>query len=121
MLTCASTTPRQFPYWICSSALGIVFITIMLYLISQRALLPGVVILGSFILFILWLVGLIVTSVELWGPTGNVNSDCSLMTTYSGPSVYTLAWLEQHSICEFTTPSPFNFPSSLSGVGGNQE
>lgn len=69
----------------------------MLYLISQRSLLPGVVILGSFILFVLWMVGLIVTSLELWG---NVSSNCSLMVTFSGPSVSTLAWLEQHSICK---------------------
>ena len=76
----------------------------MLYLISQQSLLPGVVILGSFILFVLWLVGLIVTSIELWGPTGSVNSNCNIYVngqTIWGQSINTLAWLEQHSICEY--------------------
>jgi hypothetical protein len=60
--------------------------------------------LGGFILFVLWLVGLIVTSIELWGPTGNVNTNCSIIVngqTVTGPNINTLAWLEQHSICEF--------------------
>jgi hypothetical protein len=79
----------------------------MLWLISQRQLLPGIVIMGSFILFILWLVGLIVLSIELWGPSG-VNSNCQLYVNAEashGQSIDTLAWLEQHSICEF----PFLF------------
>ena len=82
----------------------IVFILLLLYLISQRTLLPGIVIIGSFILFILWLVGLIVMSIELWGPTGSVNTNCNIYVVAQntmGPSVATLAWLEQHSICEF--------------------
>ncbi len=71
----------------------------MLYLISQRQLLPGIVILGSFILFVLWLVGLIVISVELWG-ANNINSNCSsFVKSTKGPSQQTLAYLEQHSIC----------------------
>lgn len=73
----------------------------MLYLIANRQLLPGIVILGSFILFVLWLVGLIVISIELWGPAGSVNGNCNLVQSSSGQSIETLAWLEQHSICEF--------------------
>lgn len=59
---------------------------------------------GSFILFVLWMVGLIVTSIELWGPTGSVNGNCNLYVegaSVHGPSQATLAWLEQHSICEY--------------------
>jgi len=98
--------PWYFPYWITSGALTIVFIIIMLYLIAQRRLLPGVVILGSFILFILWLVGLIVTSIELWGPTGSVNNNCELFVNENpsmGQNLNTLAYLEQHSICQSWT------------------
>jgi hypothetical protein len=90
---------RYFPYWICSASMGLLFILIMLWLISQRQLLPGIVIMGSFILFILWMVGLVVYSIELWGPNG-VNGTCQLLPGSAGVSGDTLAWLEQHSICE---------------------
>lgn len=96
---------RYFPYWITVSALSILFIFMMLYLISQRQLLPGIVVMGSFILFVLWMVGLIVISIELWGPTGSVNGNCNLYVTgaeSSGPSTATLAYLEQHSICKYS-------------------
>lgn len=95
--------PWYFPYWITVSALAILFILGMLYLISQRQLLPGIVVMGSFILFVLWMVGLIVISIELWGPTGSVNGNCNLYVTSSqssGPNTNALAWLEQHSICQ---------------------
>lgn len=94
---------RYFPYWIAVGSLSILFLALILWLISQRSLLPGIVILGGFILFILWLVGLIVTSIEFWGPTGNVNTNCNIYVTgqtATGPSINTLAWLEQHSICK---------------------
>lgn len=59
---------------------------------------------GSFILFVLWLVGLIVISLQLWGPSGSVNGNCNLYVTgdsVTGTSnaLATLAWLEQKSIC----------------------
>jgi hypothetical protein len=95
---------RYFPYWIAVAALSIVYLALMLWLISQRSLLPGIVILGAFILFVLWLVGLIVTSIEFWGPTGNVNTECNIFVTgqnTNGATIETLAWLEQHSICKF--------------------
>jgi hypothetical protein len=59
---------------------------------------------GSFILFVLWMVGLIVVSIELWGPTGSVNGNCNLYVDgqqSTGASLETLAWLEQHSICKW--------------------
>ncbi|PBP17344.1 hypothetical protein BUE80_DR011913 [Diplocarpon rosae] len=94
--------PWYFPYWITSAALALVFVLVMLWLISQRQLLPGIVIMGSFILFVLWMVGLIVISIQLWGP-GGVNGSCNLYVNeqeYTGPNVNTLAYLEQHSICQ---------------------
>jgi hypothetical protein len=75
-----------------------------LWLIAQRQLLPGIVMMGTFILFILWVVGLIVVSIELWGPTGSVNSNCQLYVAAvksTGQNVNTLAWLEQNSICKY--------------------
>jgi len=99
-------TPWYFPYWVTTASLGIVFILIMLYLISQRQLLPGIVILGAFILFVLWMVGLIVVSIELWGPAGDVNSSCQLYVndnSQNGATISTLAWLEQRSICQSWT------------------
>ncbi|KAG4026184.1 hypothetical protein MFRU_044g00530 [Monilinia fructicola] len=95
--------PWYFPYWIVSATLGVTFLVMMLWLISQRQLLPGIVILGSFILFVLWFVGLIVWSIQLWGPTGSVNGNCNLYVTadpQSGATTSTLAWLEQKSICQ---------------------
>jgi len=98
--------PWYFPYWISVSALTLLFIGVMLWLIQQRQLLPGIVIMGSFILFILWIVGLIVYSVQLWGPSGSVNGNCQLYVRGNqvhGASVDTLAWLEQSSICQSWT------------------
>jgi hypothetical protein len=62
---------------------------------------------GAFMLFVLWTVGLIVISVQLWGPAGSINANCqqyvsSAQTT--GPTTDTLAWLQQHSICTFCSP-----------------
>ncbi|KAH8758210.1 hypothetical protein BGZ57DRAFT_932591 [Hyaloscypha finlandica] len=99
-------TPWYFPYWITVSALALLFIFMMLYLISQRQLLPGIVVMGSFILFVLWMVGLIVISIQLWGPSGSVNGSCNLYVTGAasqGPSEATLAYLEQKSICQSWT------------------
>ncbi|KAH8819399.1 hypothetical protein F5884DRAFT_10448 [Xylogone sp. PMI_703] len=98
--------PWYFPYWITVSGLMILFIILMLWLISQRQLLPGIVMLGSFILFVLYLVGLIVISIELWGSDGGVNNNCELFVNNNpsrGSNIQTLAWLEQRSICQSWT------------------
>jgi hypothetical protein len=108
---------RYFPYWIAVASLSVLFILIMLWLISQRQLLPGIVIMGSFILFILWMVGLVVISVQLWGPSGSVQSNCNLYVSGNqskGVSIETLGWLEQRSICEFF---PFLFPPPFYPLG----
>ncbi|RDL32644.1 Uncharacterized protein BP5553_09100 [Venustampulla echinocandica] len=98
--------PWYFPYWITVGGISLFFLVVMLWLISQRQLLPGIVIMGSFILFVLWMVGLIVDSIQLWGPVGSVNSNCQLYVTgnsVKGPSMETLAWLQQNSICQSWT------------------
>ena len=83
-------------------SLTIVFVFIQLILISQRPLLPGVMLLLSFILLVLYMAGLIETAIQLFGP-GNVSDNCStyvLNNPISGVSVNTLAWLEQDNICK---------------------
>jgi len=95
-------TPWLFPYEVTVSAMAVGFIILLLFLISQRQLLPGVVFLGTFILFVLWLTGLIETAVQLFGPAGSVNGNCHNFVTnqpFHGVSVGTLAWLEQTNIC----------------------
>ena len=85
------------------SALAIIFLIIFMILIMQRQLLPGIVIVFSFILFVLWLAGLIETAIEFLGPNGGVNGNCNLYVlgqSFSGVSIDTLAYLEQKSICE---------------------
>ncbi|KAK0610382.1 hypothetical protein B0T17DRAFT_620865 [Bombardia bombarda] len=97
--------PWYFPYYITVSALAVAFIILLLWLIYQRRLLPSIVMIGGFMLFVLWLVGLIVISVQLWGPQGSVNSNCNLFVFGANPiptgqNLQTLAWLEQRSICQ---------------------
>ncbi|KAK0517380.1 hypothetical protein JMJ35_000535 [Cladonia borealis] len=97
------SSPWLFPYSVATGSLGILFILIILGLIAQRQLLPGIVMLGSFILFVLFLTGLIETSIQLYGPTGSVNSYCNIYTPStgytSGQGQATLAYLETQGIC----------------------
>ena len=96
------------------ASLMIVFIGMLLWLISQRRLLPSIVILGAFMFFVLWLVGLIVVSLELWGSAGSVSNSCDLLVFNAAPTgnnIQTLAWLEQRSICEPPLPIERSTPS----------
>lgn len=91
------------PFGIAVGALTVIFIWILLILIWQRRLLPGVVILGSFILLVLYITGLVETAIQLFGPAGNINGNCQRYITGQNPhdlSINTLAWLEQQSICQ---------------------
>ncbi|KAK6840807.1 hypothetical protein PG990_007073 [Apiospora arundinis] len=100
----ALNIPWYFPYFITVGSLTIVFIGGLLWLISQRRLLPAIVIVGAFIFFVLWMVGLIVVSIELWGPVGSVSNNCNLLVFDRMPapanSIANLAWLQQKSICQ---------------------
>ncbi|KAF2864171.1 hypothetical protein K470DRAFT_205342, partial [Piedraia hortae CBS 480.64] len=93
--------PWIMPFGITVGALTVLYIIILLALISQGRLLPGVVILGAFILFVLYLTGLIETAIQLFGP-GRVLDACNKYVENQqakGLSINTLAWLEQDSIC----------------------
>jgi len=91
------------PFGITVGALTIIFVWIMIILIYQRRLLPGVVMIGSFILLVLYITGLIETAIQLFGPKGNISSNCTTYVTNNPQndlSINTLAWLEQNSICQ---------------------
>ncbi|KAL3413755.1 arginase [Aspergillus fumigatus] len=95
-------TPWLFPYMVVSGSLGVFFIFLVLFLAAQRFLLPGIIIIGSFILFVLWLTGLIETSLQLYGVVGNVNDNCQnyvVENPSTGNNINTLAWLTQSTIC----------------------
>lgn len=99
-----------------TSALGVFFIFLVLFLIQQRFLLPGILILGSLILFVLWLTGLIETSLQLYGVAGNVNDNCQIYVVENvarGNNMDTLAWLTQATICELNILFLLFFPSLL--------
>lgn len=84
-------------------ALTLFFIIIEFALVAQNRLLPGVMMLGAFILLVLFLTGLIETAIQLFG-AGNVSENCQRYVNKNkiyGVSASTLAWLEQNSICEF--------------------
>ena len=97
------SSPRLFPYSIAVGALTLLFIGIILALVGQRQLLPGIMMLGCFILFVLFLTGLIQTSIQLYGPRGSVNSYCNAYRPVSGyeqgQGIETLAYLQTKEIC----------------------
>ncbi|PWY92405.1 hypothetical protein BO70DRAFT_357531 [Aspergillus heteromorphus CBS 117.55] len=95
--------PWIFPYMVVSGALGIFFVILILVLAAQRFLLPGIIIVGSFILFVLWLTGLVETSLQLYGVVADVDSNCRNYITEwghpQGDNVYSMAWLTEDTIC----------------------
>ena len=94
---------RLFPFEVTVSAITIGFLLLILVLIAQRMLLPGIVILGSFILFVLFLTGLVETAIQMFGSSQTVNNLCNTYVNgqpLNGVSVPTLAWLEQKNICK---------------------
>ncbi|KAF3483785.1 uncharacterized protein GIQ15_03109 [Arthroderma uncinatum] len=96
------STPWVFPFMVATAGLGLLFVFFMLFLIQRGMLLPDIIILGCFVLFVLWLTGLIGTSIELYGTAANVNSNCQSYVVNmpsKGPSINTLAWLTQITIC----------------------
>ncbi len=93
---------RLFPFGVTVSALALVFLLLILVLAGQRLLIPGIILLGSFILFVLWLTLLIETSIQLYGPAANVDGNCQTYVqsqAFTGVSVETLQYLTQINIC----------------------
>ncbi|KND86815.1 hypothetical protein TOPH_08566 [Tolypocladium ophioglossoides CBS 100239] len=95
--------PWYFPYYITVGCLGILYSGGIFWLIDNRRLLPAIVMIGAFMLFVMWLVGLVVVSLQLWGPNGSVQSNCNLQVfsqSPTGKTQETLAWLQQRNICQ---------------------
>lgn len=98
---------RLFPFGITVGSLLVLFILIEVILIANRRLLPGVMMIGSFILIVLFITGIIETGIQMFGSGSDVNARCQRYVDNNeqfGPSVNTLAWLEQDSICKFFSP-----------------
>ncbi|KAF2219199.1 hypothetical protein BDZ85DRAFT_206523 [Elsinoe ampelina] len=95
--------PWIFPYGITVGALTIIFLFVMEAMITQRKLLPGLVMLGGFILLVLYLAGLIETALQLFGSGSNVNGNCQTFVINQpsrGVTLATFAFLQQRSICQ---------------------
>jgi hypothetical protein len=96
--------PWYFTYYITVCALAVAFVLSMLWMMSQRRLLPAVVFVGAFILLVLWTVGMIVVAIQLFGGAdGGVNGVCGAQVfgqSPQGQTLYVLAWLQQRSICQ---------------------
>ncbi|TWU78289.1 hypothetical protein ED733_008342 [Metarhizium rileyi] len=108
--------PWYFPYFITVGAIAILFMGFLFWLIATRRLLPAIVMIGAFMLFVLWLVGLVIVSVQLWGPSGSIQSTCSLQVFSRNPqglSQETLAWMQQRNICQSWH---FVFAMALTGI-----
>jgi hypothetical protein len=93
-------SPRLFPYGVTVSALALLFLLIILILAAQRLLIPGLILLGSFILFVLWLTLLIETAIQLYH-NANVNGKCETIQRQPvvGANFETLQYLTQINIC----------------------
>ncbi|EFE39680.1 conserved hypothetical protein [Trichophyton verrucosum HKI 0517] len=102
---------------VATAGLGLLFVFFMLFLIQRGLLLPDIIILGCFVLFVLWLTGLIGTAIELYGTEANVNSNCQnyvVNMPSKGPSINTLAWLTQITICNcWKTAFAFELVSTI--------
>ena len=96
----ANKKSRLFPYSVTVGALGVFFLIVILVLRNNNKLIPNFILIGSFILFVLNLTGLIETAIELFG-TGGANSMCSASNLAAdGATLQTLAYLAQSTICE---------------------
>ncbi|ENH67129.1 hypothetical protein FOC1_g10002761 [Fusarium oxysporum f. sp. cubense race 1] len=97
------TSPIALFYFITVGSLSILFILGIFWLIAQRRLLPAIVMVGGFMFFILWLVGLVVVAIQLFGPDGSIQSVCDVQVFGKNPkgtSMATMAWLQQRNICQ---------------------
>lgn len=101
---------------VATAALTVIFLCLIVFLSMQHTLIPEMIILGSFILFVLWLTGLIGTAVQLYGSQANINSNCQNWVSdyeFKGASINTLAWLTNLNICRFSRGYSHPFPPLL--------
>lgn len=85
-----------------TSALALFFVVLVLVLAAQGFLLPGIIIVGTFILFALWFTGLIETSLQMFGVVASINDNCQIWiydNRVGGDNLDTMAWIAQANIC----------------------
>ena len=99
------STSRYFYFLIVTSILTIFYVITIFILYAAHLLLPILVMIASFILFVLWITGLIKQSIELWGPQGSINDYCvrfvyndSIWAT-EGRNRDTFARIQQETVC----------------------
>ncbi|KAJ4308907.1 hypothetical protein N0V84_011813 [Fusarium piperis] len=95
--------PWYFPYFITVGCLTVLFVIGIFWLIVQRRLLPAIVMIGAFMFFVLWLVGLVIVGIQLFGPNGSIQSVCDVQVfgrNPTGQTERTMAWLQQRNICQ---------------------
>jgi len=95
-------TPWLFPYGVTVGALTILFLIILWFLSNNNSLTPGIAMVFLFLLFVLYLTGIVETGIQLFG-AGKVSSNCQQYVTnakVTGNNVQALAWLQQNSICQ---------------------
>lgn len=94
---------RYYYYLLTVSTITIVFVCAVVALYYVHLLLPIVVMIGSFIMFVLWITGLVKASIELWGPLGSINDNCVRYVYnddfWGDGSLYTLARIQQQGVC----------------------
>jgi hypothetical protein len=109
------------PYGVTVGALALLFIIIEIVFIAQRRLLPGTMMLLSFILLVLFIAGIIGTAIQLFaGP--NINNQCNTYVfnnAADGPSRDTLAYLQQKNICEYTLRCTWQGKRSLRSIAND--
>ncbi|KAI9369361.1 hypothetical protein BJX61DRAFT_151904 [Aspergillus egyptiacus] len=94
--------PWLLPYMLTITTLTLVFIITVLVLAAQGFLLPGIILIGTFILFVLWLTGLVETSLQMYGVAANINGNCRIWVDgnrVGGDNLDTMAWIAQSSLC----------------------
>lgn len=95
--------PWYFYFLMAISIITFFYIGVILALYYTHRLLPVYVFLLSFVMFVLWLTGLIKASIELWGPMGSINDNCTRYVfrpgEWGGRSVETLARIQQEGVC----------------------
>lgn len=93
---------RYFPYYITVASFSILYVGTLVFLLSRHRLLPAIVMIGAFLVLVLWFVGLVVVAIQLWGSNG-VNGECNLRVFNENPkgdTRETLAWMMERSICK---------------------
>lgn len=101
-----------FSFSISAGVIAIVLTLVSMGMVSTNALKPGVMIIFASIIFVLFLTGLVATALQLYGPSGSISADCQsyiLAHPVEGPSLTTLAWLHQRSLCKSASLSTNTF------------